>query len=57
MDSFIVKIQALADYHSPSDEFLSFRKGQLFYALTANYNKNVYYVSLFAVRNTLADRE
>ncbi|OAJ39711.1 hypothetical protein BDEG_23540 [Batrachochytrium dendrobatidis JEL423] len=43
--STIFKIKAIADYISPSPHLLSFRKGQPFYALSADSERGVYFVS------------
>lgn len=51
--STIFKIRAHSDYLAPpqaSPDLLSFRKGQPFYALSADYDKGIYFVSTqFAV--------
>ena len=53
ISSTIFKIRAHSDFiakTSESNEILSFRKGQPFYALNADYEKGMYFVSTqFAV--------
>ncbi|KAH6567583.1 hypothetical protein BASA50_011210 [Batrachochytrium salamandrivorans] len=43
--STIFKIKAISDYISPSPHLLSFRKGQPFYALSADSERGIYFVS------------
>jgi hypothetical protein len=42
-DTCIIKIQALADYYTTSPNYLSFKKGQQFYALSSDYQKGVFF--------------
>lgn len=41
----IFKIQATQDFLSETESLLSFRKGQPFYALAVDYEKQIYFVS------------
>ena len=44
MDYCITKIAAISDFYAPDSEFLPFRKGQLFYALSADYESGTFFV-------------